>query len=472
VVLRGTVRDAGGNPIRGARVVLVGMTRGWFEECGAQHIQPVFRMAQDPERKGYPRQTTGAGGTYAFRNLPVPSWHVLVVTHPSFAGYARRLEITEAPVTHDVALAAGHSIAGRVLDPGGDGVAGVALSGTGMVDTPEGDMPQQRSTVSRADGSWEMDGFGKAPVRVKLVNVRAAGVFPASRSSWDVPPGSRDFILRVVVLGAVSFQALLEEPRRPLKVPLSVEVLKGSEVVRVRGLGLRALDADLGEYILRGPPGRYDLRLVPRDHHPLRAHFHIRARGQDRLGEPLLFRKGCRLHGMVIAAGSRRGLGAFVYYERLDEQPGRRTGKYTDQKGAFSFQGLARGTYRIVVLRRGMQALHARTELRGDLETRFALRPAGAAPPVRKHPYRDRRKFQMLVDLRDFTLEEAAWWLGELALAEISVSPALAGKSRLEGRTINLKVGGLSLEETVRLLTAFNNVSFDEATGTFVPKRD
>jgi hypothetical protein len=182
------------------------------------------------------------------------------------------------------------------------------------------------------------------------------------------------------------------------------------------------------------------------------------------------------LGGRVCSADGE-SLRAYVFLEKLGKAAGFAAGIRCDREGSYSFKGMEKGSYRIVVLKRGYGAFNSGVDLASSRSLDVTLSPSSRLPDpkTKTHSYAERKNLLVGIDAEDFSIQELAWWLSELADARISVDEALIESSKNSEeaillQAINIQVGALPLKELIRLVTSFRNLGFDEDSGRFIPK--
>lgn len=241
--IEGEVVDARGEPVAGAEVEAVASEELRTFRSGALAPAPSAAAATD-ER-----------GRFRIGELRPGDRLDLTVRHPRHV--AKRLPEVEAPTSEPlrIALVDARSIAGRVLGPDGEPVAGVVVNARGEC------RGEARGvlTVSSTDAAGDFRIEGLAPGRCDLV-ASAEGFVPAERRGLEVP-AERDLEGLVLRLerGEVLEGVVVDEDGAPAADAM-VTARTDSRSGAGRFGGLRDETDGDGRYRLEGlAPGTYDI---------------------------------------------------------------------------------------------------------------------------------------------------------------------------------------------------------------------
>lgn len=164
--LLGTIVDAAGRPVAGARVTLTSF--------GAQAI--FFYNDPRPENTVESSTDSDEQGRFAFRSLEPRDRYRIAATHPEYARYEgftvpipAQGEVREAPIV----LRAGGTLSGLVQDEAGKAVAGatVALDGMQFQVSPY-EAPDRLTTTTNADGAYSLPHVSPG---ARMLTVKAQG---------------------------------------------------------------------------------------------------------------------------------------------------------------------------------------------------------------------------------------------------------------------------------------------------------
>lgn len=309
--LTGTVRDAEGTPLEGVRVLIP-----------EGNTSPAMIMMM---RSG---ALTNADGRFRLEGAAVG--RRLVEAHaPGFRAGKLELELAAGDNVADFTLERGASIAGRVLAPGGGPLNGASVRVVAGPGRPSFGLP---SAQTDPQGRFRIDGL--EPGTISLI-AEAEG-FAATQSAPIEVAGEVAGIDLVLERGA----RIVGELRG-----LSLDQL-GRVVVAATRTGGRLLGrADFeGRYTIEGAgPGRWSV-VAMIEGRVARGEVDVPA-GVDEVLLDLEMVEGATLVGRVVVDGEP-GAGVRISGSR-DGAPG--FFGVTDPAGAFRFEGLAAGAYRITV---------------------------------------------------------------------------------------------------------------------------
>ena len=248
-VLEGRVTDAAGKPIDGATI----------------------RWTADGSRDA--RTTaTGADGAWRAADLE-PAKYALTATHPRYVPWMAKDVIAEEgkSLTLDATLQLGAVVAGTVLGPDGNPVAGAVVDLKSKAKRTESSMDGasdgRDAVVSGADGSFAAEGLATGPYSVQA---RADGFVASERIDVDAPASSVTLRLAkaftitgvVRVRGGEPVAGMDVRAQSPSKQPAPSDGRPGG-LVRPTITATARTDAD-GAFVLKGlAEGSYELRVDP-----------------------------------------------------------------------------------------------------------------------------------------------------------------------------------------------------------------
>lgn len=205
-VVSGTVTNAKGEPVAGARVRVEVPARDATTGMIASMMGGTFRSVQ-----------SDATGRYAVHGLAEGARKVRV----DAKGFLDVDDSVEVPargaVTRDFQLREGYRLSGKVLAPGGAPAAGAKISvsgagsgGTNPISAMFGGRKTKPATESAADGTWSADGLQEGPYEVRA---SADGWLDAEEK--DVTAGRTDVTLTLVAGATLRGRVLLSADMKP-----------------------------------------------------------------------------------------------------------------------------------------------------------------------------------------------------------------------------------------------------------------
>jgi hypothetical protein len=328
--LDGTVVNAQGRPVAGARVQGLAFEVAW----GADREEPW-------------RASTGRDGRFALSGL---GRGVLSSLRVEKAGYTpvtlAGLEIPPAEPLR-IVLDATATVRGRILDQAGAPVAQAAVALVHGARTAEGLRGAAQTTTSDSRGRYEIAGAGLGPLTIQ---VSLAGALTSERGGFEVRAGEvleiPDLVLRggAVVAGRVATAA--------------GEPAAGSRV-RWTGCGSDYLPC---REALAGADGTYRLEGLPTGHRSIVAEHPDHPRASAGIDvEPginhldLQLGNGYPVTGTVTDAGGRPVEGALVllFAGEAEHQA------QTAADGSFRWAGIPSGGYELVASKPGYASARA-----------------------------------------------------------------------------------------------------------------
>lgn len=318
--IEGRVEDERGTPIEGAAIRWLGVGTG--EAALADDDEDAVS-----DRSGRFTLTARADAWLEARH------------HAHGVGRARvdehALSVGTLVVTLQAAAAAAHeTIAGRVLDPAGEPLAGARVRGD-----PEADEPGAEA-VTDDDGRFVLRDLAPGPHRVEA---RHPGLAPVWASG--VPAGADALVLQLS-RGAAIVGTIASEDGTAIAGATVVALRHGGPLTRVSQAQTTVFDA-AGEYRLEGlPPGTYDVVGGAAGHALVRVPG-VEVDATD-VEVPLVLRRGGRISGRVIDERTRAPVAlARVEVERSLAAGASvaplRASALTDDAGAFEIRGVEPG---------------------------------------------------------------------------------------------------------------------------------
>lgn len=330
--LSGTVVDADGRPVAGARVVIV-------EPLGAGFS--LLAGSREVEERG--ERTTGADGRFA---LPVPfaRLHGLHVSKAGFA--ARQVEPCYGGEDHTVVLQPGAALLGRITDAAtGDPVPGVALSGF-----YEANRTERVAGVSSADGTFALRDLPSGVLKVDVMPVHYEAQL---RHDVVLRAGETARLDVALERGGIVF-GTVTDAESGLPVP-AAEVSAGwtfAKVVRT--------DA-AGNYRMGGAPGPGVPDMHVRAGGYAQTSKEVGGKGEQRVDFAL--QRGGSVRGRIVHAGGAPAAGVYVAADAdlgVENGMGRTDWRHvrSGADGMFRITGLVPGAhYALIVRHRGAATL-------------------------------------------------------------------------------------------------------------------
>jgi protocatechuate 3,4-dioxygenase beta subunit len=346
LVLAGTVRDAQGEPIAGARLELF-LERATLGGSGGA---PLREAATNP------------AGAFRLAALPAGPF-TLAVRARGFGDVRLRRLLADRPL--DVVLARGAWLTGLVRDERGRPLAAASV--------------RLASEVAGEPGRTQTDGAGRfalpfpgrdSPMRVVA---RGADSAPALSPRLTSPDAAVDLVLP---RGARVTGRVVDETGRPLACQLELLELDG---VPSRALGelVHAEAGPDGRFVLvRLPPGRHALNVAARGRVPQRASVEIGNGSEQDLGD-LALEAGLVLAGRIRDPQGRPVALARVAASHDDENTVRTVTTESEPDGRFRIAGLPAGEVRLRVEAPGFAAARASASA-GGAPIEITLHPGGS----------------------------------------------------------------------------------------------
>ncbi len=343
--ITGTVRDAEGTPLEGVRVLIPD-----------GHSSPAMIMMSGSG------VLTNADGRFRLEGAAVGR-RLLEAHAPGFRTGKVELELAAGENVADFALERGAVISGRVLAPGGEPISGATVRVLAGPGRPSFGLP---SAQSDPQGRFRIDGLEPGTISV----IAEAEGYAATQSPPIEAAGEVAGIDLVLERGA----RIVGELRG-----LSFDQLGRVVVAATRSSSrLRGSASFEGRYTIEGVgPGRWSV-VAMIEGRVARGEVDVPA-GVDEVQLDLEMVEGATLVGRVVVDGEP-GAGMRISGSR-DGAPG--FFGATDPAGAFRFEGLAAGTYRVTVTE-GLTMLASRDIAVEAPETTIDLtiRPAAIAGVV------------------------------------------------------------------------------------------
>lgn len=337
----GTVKDATGKPIPGARVVVVDAFNQ--DPVDPQNLLPAFGGS------GRGNGTSGEDGRYLVQNLSIGKKRVSVSAEGFLPSQIEEASVEEGttPTTLDFVLDRGKGISGKVTDPLGKPVDGAKVNATGT--NPEA--PGFGSATTLEDGTYRIDRLVDGTFNV---SVRKTGFTVEFRK--DVPSGSEgiDFSLRRngSVAGTV-VEAASNAPIRQFMVRVSEMV--PSEVPANKA---KAFNSEEGRFVLDEiRPGQYRVEVTAKGFAPATIDDVAVAEGAGTEGLRLALKEGGVVEGSVTDLSGAPIARATVFARLFeDEAPATSGGRApvasatsatTDEEGHYRIAGLLSDDYEV-----------------------------------------------------------------------------------------------------------------------------
>lgn len=326
--LEGRVVDSSGDPVAGVRVAATQMS--------------VVRAAAGSARRAVPEAYTGAAGRFRVVGLRAGEPAQLTVEREGYA--TRRLPWVAIPPPEplEIVLEPGSTVAGLVVGGDGEPVAGARVTAE-AADAGPGSAPAswRQSAVTDEEGRFEITDIAGGKL---WLQAQARGLLPGEKVPVEVPSGG---VLDNVRLTLEAGATVLGRVRSPDGEPVAgarIEVLAGDRSFGRRSFLSRsdtATDGD-GRYRLEGvPTGPQSLAATQQDYARAVRDLDVRP-GENRLDFELA--AGWEVAGRVIDAAGAPVPGSAV---TLRPAEGSRQETTSGPDGAFAFQGVAEGTWRL-----------------------------------------------------------------------------------------------------------------------------
>ena len=293
----GTVSDADGKPVEGARCVALGGMG-----LGGQAITDVAGHYRIPGQS--------------------PPITMILVTKP---GYVQRrpemgmlaAEYDPAGLTHDVTLDRAASIVGRVVDPTGRPLAGVrvkpaAEGGLAVLQMLGG----SRDSITNIDGRYVLG--GAAPGQSTRVMARHPGFLDSRTDPFDTQAGGATQAPDLVLVRGSSIEVRVESDDGAATARARVEVDASSEVAWDPMSGFREFAdvvtrADGTVRVEDVPDGKVTLTASKKGHAPTRTQLTVDRKAKDGAhAVTLRLRRAVVLRGRVLDGDDRPVKGASV----------------------------------------------------------------------------------------------------------------------------------------------------------------
>ncbi len=465
----GVVLDGSGSAVAGATVILAPPSRldtpVALGEMG--YISSILDSVERGGESSWPSAVSSADGRFEMAKV-LPGRHFVLA---SKKGFLRRVESLDVPASGDleIRLERGLRVSGSLVDTEGTGVSGIEVAGFQRTRTGEIEFTASSRAVTGETGGWVLEGFEAGTVSVMPVLPQGADLVGIDFKLREASAGDAGIVFRVLRLATVEFTALLKTDGTPLGIPQMIaEIESGPADLPYSGLRVTPVDISKGRFALKTPPGRFSVRFHSPGLGSALAHYAAQAGCRTELPAPLLFGGGCSLSGRVAASG-KAAAKAFVFLERTGPGDTVTAGTSTAADGAFAFYNLPEGAYRVVVLKKGFKALHAREDVAGGTAAEYSLEEGEGRSGVKpeEYAYDRRKKLRVHVEVQESTLEDFARWLGEISLVRFAAAGDLAASMREEGRTITLTMMDALLEHVILIVTRMQSIEFDEPTATF-----
>ncbi len=219
--------------------------RGVVSDENGASVADVVVAAVSADGKNKRTVKTDARGAYVVAMLSPGSFRVEVTTGRHLPYVSSGIELSRAgsTTTHDVRLAPGRVLAGRVVDQAGKPLPGVSVGSSD---------PGSGATNTDADGRFELRGMGEAPA-----NLFASHPGFAATHERGVRPGARGLELRLLPEASVRGGVVWPTHVHELLISVCHHDVHFDKEVCVARVQLRHPDAD---YVITGlPAGRFDV---------------------------------------------------------------------------------------------------------------------------------------------------------------------------------------------------------------------
>lgn len=355
--------------------------RGGGIEGAALELQSTmaFRMLGGSQARTPLNATTGGDGRYELKAVPSGS-HAVSVTAPGYATAVVQNILFEGEsgrVTRDFRLGRSFPIAGRVTDKRGEPVAGASVEAF-MHASQQG---SKGTGASNEAGEFLVEGLAAGTYSLM---VRAGGFSPGNLPR--VETGNTNVLIELDQQGSISGTVAAAKDEHPIaRFHLALKrIAPGQVMSSPTNISMPFKSAD-GAFLLGGmEPARYTLLATANGYAPTYSDPFDLRRGEQKEGMVLRMLVGGRIKGRIVDAkdGSpvRR---ATVTTRDKDYQdnpivhlfggmlPSRVGGRsvQTDSDGAFSFEHLTPGTYRLEVAHSRYTTLLGDTVEVADAET-------------------------------------------------------------------------------------------------------
>jgi len=196
VKVHGYVRDEGGNPVDGARMVLM--------PIGALNLGEAIQIETGKLAK------TDANGYYVFDNVDLARTNTISAHKTGFGRSAQtdlRQEGDDTTIEVDFRLAPGLSIRGRVVAAGGAPIEGATIEAYGFVSIQNA----RGGATTKADGSFELVDLVEGPYQIRA---RAPGWSEVREPRVDA--GEQNLLLELQPLGEITGRVLRARDEQPV----------------------------------------------------------------------------------------------------------------------------------------------------------------------------------------------------------------------------------------------------------------
>jgi len=395
----GKITDTTGTAVVGAQV----------EAYRAVDVSLDVRMTL--ERLPPPRGDlayTDADGRFAFRNFEPGAYHLRIAAHGYATMIRRGIAVEEGSATHDFALDAGETIAGRVVDqdgaavstaeivvvPATDAARGADADGNAAPVGPRRPSATRDQAIAMAqaddDGRYALPHLSSEPCSLVA---HAAGYALGTVGPLRAGEGTSDVEMVLLALAGVDgrvIDAETDEPVREFRVAIERREdgrFEPWESDDGAVGGRRAIPAEWrttdGVFRLDElPAGEYRISTRAEDYATTVTRFVVRPRAENAVC--IALGPGARVDGTVVRADTKQPIvGVRVRATRtLDGRPPipreERRPVSTDAAGRFSLRGLSDGEYRLTASHPDFWIVTADA---ARFDVPFAA-PGGTAAPV------------------------------------------------------------------------------------------